>query len=203
MSAIRARDCTHEAGPAGGARGAAPPASAGGRRARDRSRPCPSPTTRSTAACRSSTTSRCYAIVSNSVNVRSGDPVRIAGIDVGQVSGVAPGPATRLEDRASRSQSNGAADPPRRHDPDPRPAVPRGELLPRARPGHPRRPDASHDGATIPESQTHLSPVQFFQVLSTFDVATRQSLDQHRWTRSQRVRPPLPASRWPTAAPPG
>ena len=32
------------------------------------------------------------ALVNNSVNVRSGSPVRIAGIDVGAVSGVEPGP---------------------------------------------------------------------------------------------------------------
>ena len=32
------------------------------------------------------------ALVNNSVNVRSGSPVRIAGIDVGAVTGVAPGP---------------------------------------------------------------------------------------------------------------
>ena len=37
--------------------------------------------------CRSSTTSRCYAVVNNSVNVRQDSPVRIAGIDVGTVSG--------------------------------------------------------------------------------------------------------------------
>jgi ABC-type transporter Mla subunit MlaD len=41
-------------------------------------------------------------------------------------------------------------------------------------PGTPRAPTL-HDGATIPQSQTS-SPVQFFQVLSTFDVATRADL---------------------------
>ena len=33
-----------------------------------------------------------YAITNNSVNVRQDSPVRIAGIDVGAVTGVSPGP---------------------------------------------------------------------------------------------------------------
>src|SRR6202035_3755284 len=33
-----------------------------------------------------------YALTNNSVNVRQNSPVRIAGIDVGTVTGVSPGP---------------------------------------------------------------------------------------------------------------
>ena len=112
------------------------------------------------------------AVVGNSVNVRSGDPVRIAGIDVGAVTGVqAAGDATRI---TLTLNSNGL------------PVHRNATLAVRDRlflegsyylaldPGTPNVASL-HDGATIPESQT-TSPVQFFQVLSTFDVAARASL---------------------------
>ncbi|HEY3729171.1 MAG TPA: MlaD family protein [Solirubrobacteraceae bacterium] len=112
------------------------------------------------------------AVVSNSVNVRSGDPVRIAGVDVGTVSGVAAdGDASKI---AFTVSSEGL--PPHRN------ATVRirdrlfleGSYYLDLDPGTPSAPTL-HDGATIPQSQTS-SPVQFFQVLSTFDVATRADL---------------------------
>jgi virulence factor Mce-like protein len=114
------------------------------------------------------------AIFSNSVNVRSGDPVRIAGIDVGTVSGVSPaGDATRVSFTVA---ANGL--------PVHRDATVRirdrlfleGSYYLDLDPGTPSAATL-RSGATIPESQT-ISPVQFFQVLSTFDVATRASLTQ-------------------------
>jgi phospholipid/cholesterol/gamma-HCH transport system substrate-binding protein len=115
-----------------------------------------------------------YAITDNSVNVRSGDPVRIAGIDVGTVNGTSPGPGdtTRI---SFAMQNNGL------------PVHSDATITIRDRlflegsyylaldPGSPSAPIV-HDGFTIPESNVS-SPVQFFKLLSTFDAATRQSLD--------------------------
>jgi phospholipid/cholesterol/gamma-HCH transport system substrate-binding protein len=112
------------------------------------------------------------AVVQNSVNVRSGDPVRIAGIDVGEVSGVAPdGDASKI---TFTLNSNGL--------PVHRNATVRirdrlfleGSYYLALDPGTPSAP-MLHDGGMIPESQT-TSPVQFFQVLSTFDIAARANL---------------------------
>ena len=115
-----------------------------------------------------------YAITDNSVNVRSGDPVRIAGIDVGTVTGVSKGPG-QTSKIAFTMQSNGL------------PVHTDATVTIRDRlfleggyylqldPGSPSAPIA-HDGFTIPLSNTS-SPVQFYKVLSTFDVAARQSLD--------------------------
>src|SRR5205085_2480 len=54
-------------------------------------------------------------------------------------------------------------------------------------PGTPPAPDL-HDGDTIPMSQTS-TPVQFYQVLSTFDVAARASLRQLLDTLNQGFSP--------------
>ncbi len=113
-----------------------------------------------------------YAVVDNSVNVRGGDPVRIAGIDVGSVEGTSPaGNATRI---AFSVAANG------------QPVHRDATVTIRARlfleggyylqldPGTPSAPSL-RDGDTIPMSQTS-SPVQFYQVLSTFNAPARQSL---------------------------
>ena len=74
------------------------------------------------------------AIVTNSVNVRGGDPVRIGGINVGQVASVtADGTESQIELTLQRSALPIHK---RRDDRDPRPAVPGGELLPPARSRH-------------------------------------------------------------------
>jgi virulence factor Mce-like protein len=113
-----------------------------------------------------------HAIVSNSVNVRGGDPVRIAGIDVGQVDGVtAAGHASRIQFSLDPSAL-----------PVHRDATIRirdrlfleGSYYLELDPGTPAAP-AMPDGATIPESRTS-SPVQFYQVLSTFRQPVRDSL---------------------------
>ncbi len=113
-----------------------------------------------------------YAIVSNSVNVRSGSPVRIAGIDVGTVSGVsAHGDASEIAFNL---------------DPQARPIHTDATLVVRDRlflegsyylelePGSPSAPVAPK-GFTIKEDHTS-DPVQFFQLLATFDSAARASL---------------------------
>lgn len=112
------------------------------------------------------------AVVSNSVNVRSGDPVRIAGIDVGAVTAVQPaGDGSRI---TFTLDANGL--------PVHRDATIRirdrlfleGSYYLDLNPGTTGAPMLK-DGGAIPESQTQ-SPVQFYQVLSTFDVATRANL---------------------------
>jgi virulence factor Mce-like protein len=112
------------------------------------------------------------AIVANSVNVRGGDPVRIAGIDVGRVTGVTPaGQATRVQFSLDRSAL-----------PVHRDATVRvrdrlfleGSYYLELDPGTPAAP-VLRSGATIPEAQTS-SPVQFFQFVSTFSAPVRDSL---------------------------
>jgi virulence factor Mce-like protein len=111
-------------------------------------------------------------VVNNSVNVRTGSPVRIAGIDVGEVQGVSPvGRATRI---SFTVDDNGM--------PIHRDATIRirerlfleGGYYLELDPGSPSAP-VLHDGDEIPLSQTS-TPVQFYNVLSTFDVAARASL---------------------------
>jgi phospholipid/cholesterol/gamma-HCH transport system substrate-binding protein len=112
------------------------------------------------------------AVVGNSVNVRSGDPVRIAGIDVGEVTGVSPdGDSSKI---TFTLDSDGL--PVHR---DATVAIRdrlflEGSYYLALDPGTPAAPIVK-DGGTIPQSQT-TSPVQFFQVLSTFDVEARANL---------------------------
>jgi virulence factor Mce-like protein len=132
------------------------------------------------------------AVVRNSVNVRSGDPVRIAGIDVGAVTGVAPaGTASRI---TFTLDSNGL--------PIHRNATVRirdrlfleGSYYLDLDPGTPGAPQM-RDGGSIPESQT-VSPVQFYQVLSTFDVAARTDLTHLVATLAQGFAAARGASSW-------
>jgi virulence factor Mce-like protein len=112
------------------------------------------------------------ALVTNSVNVRNGDPVRIGGIDVGQVAGVTPaGQNSKIE-----LTLNGSALPIHRN------ATIRirdrlfleGSYYLELDPGTPSAPVIG-DGGTIPLARTS-SPVQFFQLLSTFNLPTRSGL---------------------------
>jgi phospholipid/cholesterol/gamma-HCH transport system substrate-binding protein len=111
------------------------------------------------------------ALVTNSVNVRGGDPVRVGGIDVGQVVAVTPsGRDTRIE-----MTLQPAALPVHQN------ATIRirdrlfleGSYYLELDPGTASAPRV-HDGGTLPVGQTS-SPVQFFQLLSTFDSPTRSS----------------------------
>jgi phospholipid/cholesterol/gamma-HCH transport system substrate-binding protein len=113
-----------------------------------------------------------YAIVNNSVNVRSDSPVRIAGIDVGSVQGTSPyGRATKIKFTVN---SNGL---PIHKDATitirDRLFLEGGYYL-QINPGSPRAPVLG-DGGTIPLSQT-ATPVQFYKVLSVFNSAARSDL---------------------------
>jgi virulence factor Mce-like protein len=114
-----------------------------------------------------------YAVVRNSVDIIPGSPVRIAGIDVGKVTGTkSDGSFTKV---AFTVGSDGL---PVRTDAT---ATIRDRLFLEGGyyiqldPGSPGAPTA-HSGFTIPVSNTAY-PVQFYQVLSTFDVAARRSLE--------------------------
>jgi virulence factor Mce-like protein len=114
------------------------------------------------------------ALVTNGVNVRGGDPVRIGGIDVGQVVAVAPAGSDSKIELTLRPSAL----------PIHRNATIRirdrlfleGSYYLELDPGTASAPGIA-DGSTIPLAQTS-SPVQFFQLLSTFDLPTRNSLTE-------------------------
>jgi phospholipid/cholesterol/gamma-HCH transport system substrate-binding protein len=112
-------------------------------------------------------------MVNNSVNVRQDSPVRIAGIDVGVVSGVSPaGNASKI---SFTVDDNGL---PLHSDATVRIRTRlflEGGYYLDLDPGSPSAPILK-DGGTIPESQT-ATPVQFYNLLSTFDSAARTSLE--------------------------
>ena len=112
------------------------------------------------------------ATVANSVNVRGGDPVRIAGIDVGNVVGVSP-----HGDESTIEFTLGADALPIHRDATLRVRdrlFLEGSYYLELDPGTPGSP-VLPDGGVIPAAQT-TSPVQFWQVLSLFDQPTRSAL---------------------------
>jgi virulence factor Mce-like protein len=127
-----------------------------------------------------------HVLVNNSVNVRADSPVRIAGIDVGAVTGVeaGPGQSTRI---TFTMNNNGL--------PIHKDATLRirdrlfleGGYYLELDPGTPAAPIAK-DGFTIPQSQT-TTPVQFYKVLSQFDSYTRDSLKDTLITLNQGFSP--------------
>lgn len=119
------------------------------------------------------------AVFSSSTNLlvgsslRPGSPVRIAGVDVGQVSGIARGPgdtavvAMRIADSGRPVHSDATAK-----------IRPRlfleGNFFIDLRPGSPSAPELA-DGATLPLGQTAV-PVQLDQVLDALDTPARGNL---------------------------
>ncbi len=122
-----------------------------------------------------------HVLVSNSVNVRQDSPVRIAGIDVGAVTGVSPAGRSSeitftLDDAGRPIHKNATL---RIRD---RLFLEGGYYL-ELDPGTPDAPVAP-DGYTIPQAQT-TSPVQFYSVLSTFNSAARTSIQNLLVTLNQ------------------
>jgi len=116
---------------------------------------------------------RINAIFSSSNQVRPGSPVRIAGVTVGSVKdiGSGPGHTTRVTmeiDDQGRPIHRDATVRIR-----PRLFL-EGGFYVELHPGSPSGPELA-DGGTIPLPQTSI-PVQFSQVLSVFDLPTRESL---------------------------
>ncbi len=127
-----------------------------------------------------------YALVKNSVDIIPDSPVRIAGIDVGSVTGTSgDGDMTKV---AFTMQPSGL---PIHTDATvtirDRLFLEGGYYL-QLDPGSPSAPIAT-DGFTVPPSNTAY-PVQFYQVLSTFDAATRQSLAQALTSLNEGLSPP-------------
>jgi phospholipid/cholesterol/gamma-HCH transport system substrate-binding protein len=127
-----------------------------------------------------------YALVRNSVDIIPQSPVRIAGVDVGQVTGTSgEGDMTKI---AFTISSNGL--------PVHKDATVtirdrlflEGSYYLQLDPGSPSAPDAP-DGFTIGPQNTAY-PVQFYQLLSTFDSATRASLENTLNTLNQGLSAP-------------
>lgn len=126
-----------------------------------------------------------YALVGNSVDITSGSPVRIAGVNVGQVTGTsADGGMTKI---AFTLSSNGL---PMHTDST---VTIRDRLFLEGAyylaldPGSPSAPIAK-DGFTIGPSNTSY-PVQFYNVLSTFNLPVRQSLANALYTLNEGLSP--------------
>jgi ABC-type transporter Mla subunit MlaD len=127
-----------------------------------------------------------HALVRNSVDIIPDSPVRIAGIDVGKVTGTsAKGTLTEVNFEMS---SNGL---PVHKDATvtirDRLFLEGGYYL-QLDPGSPSAPTAG-DGFTVPVSNTSY-PVQFYQLLSTFDRPTRESLENALTTLNAGFSPP-------------
>jgi virulence factor Mce-like protein len=135
-----------------------------------------------------------HALVRNSVDIIPDSPVRIAGIDVGKVTGTSgQGSLTRVDFTVdSNGQPVHTDATVRIRD---RLFLEGGYYL-QLDPGSPSAPHAK-DGFTIPLSNTSY-PVQFYQVLSTFDSATRQSLQNTLNTLNEGFS--APAGQQPTPA---
>lgn len=116
---------------------------------------------------------RAEAVFSNSSQLRKGSPVRIAGVDVGKVVGLADGPGTTA---IVKMEFKDAALP--IHQDATLRIRPRlfleGGFYIELRPGSPSAPKLNADG-TIPLGQTSV-PVQFDQVLTSLDHPTRESI---------------------------
>ena len=85
------------------------------------------------------------ATFENAATLRSTSPVRIAGVNVGEVTSVES--AGRRRRGHLHGQRGGAADPHGRDDRDPPAALPRGQLLPRRQPRQPERARARRAAA--------------------------------------------------------
>lgn len=116
---------------------------------------------------------RVQGVFASSNQLRSGSPVRIAGVDVGKVAKIMPGPGTtqiltlELEEEGQPVHSDATL--------KIRPRVfLEGGYFVDMRPGSPAAP-IMRDNDVIPLGQTSL-PVQFSQVLNGFDRASRTSL---------------------------
>ncbi|HEX3561544.1 MAG TPA: MlaD family protein, partial [Solirubrobacterales bacterium] len=119
------------------------------------------------------------AIVQDAQNIRAKSPVRISGVDVGQVSGVQhlTSPDGRGEDAAVVTMDLQDTALPIRQDATlqlrPRLFL-EGNLFVDLHPGSPEAPEL-HSGSVIPENQTSNS-VQFDQVLTSLQAPVRQDL---------------------------
>ncbi|HEY2637567.1 MAG TPA: MlaD family protein, partial [Solirubrobacteraceae bacterium] len=118
---------------------------------------------------------RLRAIVASANQLQKGSPVRIAGVQVGSVTGIDPGPGntTKLTMDLQQTALPLHRDATLRI----RPRVfLEGGFYVELHPGSPSAPELASEG-TLPLPQTAI-PVQFHQFLTTFDQPTRASLRQ-------------------------
>ncbi len=127
-----------------------------------------------------------YAVVRNSVDIIPGSPVRIAGIDVGEVTGTqSEGALTKISftvDSQGLPVHNDATATIRDR------LFLEGGYYVELDPGSPSAPSV-HSGFTIPVSNTAY-PVQFYQVLSTFNLSARDQSREHAHEPKHRLRAP-------------
>jgi virulence factor Mce-like protein len=113
------------------------------------------------------------ANVANATQLRPGSPVRIAGVTVGEITAVSRGPGTTADIKMVISSQGRPI-----HSDATLKIRPRlfleGSFYIQLDPGSPSAPRVG-SGYTIPEPHT-AAPVQFFTVLSTLNLSTRQSL---------------------------
>jgi phospholipid/cholesterol/gamma-HCH transport system substrate-binding protein len=115
---------------------------------------------------------RVDAVFSSSSGLRKGSPVRIAGVDAGKVVGLSDGPGDTT--RVTMEIEEGGRPVHRDATAKIRPRVfLEGGFLIELKPGSPSAPEVPDDG-TIPLPQTAV-PVQFHNLLSTFDAPARDS----------------------------
>ncbi len=115
------------------------------------------------------------AVYTSETELHLASPVRIAGVDVGEVTGIkhigGDSPATLV---TMSIDGNGLADPRRRDHEHPPAAVLGGQLLHQPAPGTPEAPALS-SGATL-SSPHNSGPVQLDRVLSALNSNTRANL---------------------------
>lgn len=113
-------------------------------------------------------------VFSSANQLRPGKPVRIAGVEVGEVTGIDPGPGDtavvtmRIRDEGRPVHQDATLKI------EPR-LILEGNFYVDLRPGTPTAPEL-RTGATIPRERTAV-PVQLDQVLTAFDSPTRTSLN--------------------------
>ena len=113
------------------------------------------------------------AVVASSNELRKGSPVRIAGVDVGKVTGISKGPGDTTVLKLEIAGEGRPVHKDARLRIRPRLFLEGGFTI-ALEPGSPSAPELE-DGGVIPLTQT-ARPVQFDEILATFDAPTREGL---------------------------
>ena len=113
------------------------------------------------------------AVVASSNELRKGSPVRIAGVDVGKLAKISEGPGDTTVLKLEIADEGRPVHSDARLSIRPRLFLEGGFTI-ALEPGSPSAPELE-DGGTIPLSQT-ARPVQFDEILATFDTPTRENL---------------------------
>ena len=131
------------------------------------------------AACRSPRARRscCKAVFTTETDLQIPSPVRVAGVDVGQVLRSSRLPGSRAGGGGDDGhQPQRAADSRRCHDQDPAADLPRGQLLRRSAPRHARTPRTMSLRRDGPPAANTAGPVQLDRVLAALNSDARANL---------------------------